>query len=314
MMEVERLGVVYGGGADAVTALRGVDLRVEAGAIVGLVGRNGAGKSTMMSVAAGLIVPTSGMVRICGRRQDGSVATRRRVGLAPQDEGVYPTMTVRENLDLFVRLGARRGLDVKAAIADLAEQLVLSELLDRRVGTLSGGQRRRVHTAIAFANRPDVLLLDEPTAGVDVETRAAVLATVRRAAAAGAAVLYSTHHLHELEQLGCDLAVLHDGVVVAAGSIPTLLARYASSAIEVEFDGPAVPLHHPGASRVDIEGSVVRLHLDDPAACVADVAHAAAAGGRVVGIRIVEADLDAVYLRLVGSPPAAVDGAGDNVA
>jgi len=312
LVEVERVAVTYGRGPAARDALRGVDLGIDAGEVVGLVGRNGAGKSTLMSVVAGLVAPVDGRVRIGGRGQDGSLATKRRVGLAPQDEGIYPTLTVRENLDLFVRLAGRRGAARRRRVEELAEELVLSELLDRRAGQLSGGQRRRVHTALAFAHSPEVLLLDEPTAGVDVETRTALLDAVRRASAAGAAVVYSTHHLHELDQLGCRVAVLDAGRLVADDPIPALLARYAASAIEVDFDGPAPGDGFPGAERVERvehEAGRLRIVIDDPAAHLGEVATwAAGSDRRVLGIRVVEADLEAVYLRLAGGPAPDADG------
>lgn len=302
-LEVERVAVTYGRGPSACEALRGVDLAVDAGEILGLVGRNGAGKSTLMSVVAGLRKPDAGRVVVDGRSQDGSVDVKRRIGLAPQDEGIYPTLSVRENLDLFVRLAGLRGDERRRRIGELADELVLSDLLDRRAGTLSGGQRRRVHTALAFAHRPAVLLLDEPTAGVDVETRAAVLDAVRRAATAGAAVVYSTHHLHELDQLGCRVAVLEAGLVVADDSIPALLARHATSAIEVDFDGAAPAAAFPGAERTERHGDSLRVVIDDPAAHLGEVAAwAAAMSRRVLGIRVVEPDLETVYLRLTGRP------------
>ncbi|HUG83834.1 MAG TPA: ABC transporter ATP-binding protein, partial [Euzebya sp.] len=215
MLHVSGLTKRYG----QTTVLNAVDLQVARGEIVGLIGPNGAGKTTLVSIVAGLVRPDEGTIAIGGvDPQRTPLRARRLIGLAPQDLGVYPTATVAENLHLFAGLaGLRRG-EAKRHIAELAQVLGLAALLQQRVQTLSGGQKRRLHTAAALLHRPPLALLDEPTVGADVETRAMLLRVVRDLADEGTAVVYTTHYLHELEHLGATIAVLEQGRVVARGT------------------------------------------------------------------------------------------------
>jgi ABC-2 type transport system ATP-binding protein len=199
----------------SVVALDGFDLSVAAGEVVGLIGRNGAGKSTFAAIAAGILRPDRGRVLVDGV-EVGRV--RGRVGLAGQDVALYPTATVRENLRFFGRVQGLRGRSLRAAVDEVALALRLTGLLRDRVATLSGGQRRRVHAAVALLHRPAVLLLDEPTVGADPESREALLAAVRARADAGAAVCYTTHYLPELDLLDATVALADAGRVVLRGS------------------------------------------------------------------------------------------------
>ena len=206
-------------------ALDGFDLAVAAGEIAGLVGHNGAGKSTFARITAGLVTPDEGAVRIDGMDVSRAAARVRPIlGLAPQELALYPTATARENLFVFAGLyGLRRG-DARHRIEELADALALGDVLDRRVRDLSGGQQRRLQAGSAMIHRPRVLLLDEPTVGADPITRDALLAVVRAAARDGAAVVYTTHYLPELDTLGATVAVADHGRVVARGSRAELLA------------------------------------------------------------------------------------------
>lgn len=203
-----------------VRALDGFDLEVGSGEVVGLVGHNGAGKTTFVEIVCGLVRPDRGVVRIDGRSPGQA---RGEIGVAPQHLGLYPSITVREHLELFGRLaGLRRGA-LRAAVDELSVELRLAEILDRRTGVLSGGQQRRTQAASALIHRPPVLLLDEPTAGADLETRQAMLDVVRRRAADGAAVVYTTHYLPELVELEATIAVARAGRVIARGSYDELV-------------------------------------------------------------------------------------------
>ena len=206
-------------------ALDGFDLAVAAGEIAGLVGHNGAGKSTFARVTAGLVTPDAGAVRVDGLNASEAAARVRPIlGLAPQELALYPTATARENLFAFAGLYGLRRRDARRRIEELAADLALGDVLDRRVRDLSGGQQRRLQAATAMVHRPRVLLLDEPTVGADPITRDALLAVVRAAAHEGAAVVYTTHYLPELDTLDATLAVADHGRVVARGSRAELLA------------------------------------------------------------------------------------------
>jgi ABC-2 type transport system ATP-binding protein len=206
-------------------ALDGFDLAVAAGEIAGLIGHNGAGKSTFARITAGLVSPDAGAVRVGGLDASRSAArVRPMLGLAPQELALYPTATARENLFAFAGLYGLRRRDARPRIDELADALVLGPVLDRRVRDLSGGQQRRLQAATAMIHRPRVLLLDEPTVGADPITRDALLAVVRAAAADGAAVVYTTHYLPELDTLDATVAVADHGRVVARGRRAELLA------------------------------------------------------------------------------------------
>jgi ABC-2 type transport system ATP-binding protein len=264
-----------------VVALDGFDLHVEAGEIVGLVGHNGAGKSTFVEIVAGLTRPDAGRVEVAGIDVTGrSTRVRELIGLAPQEMSLYLPLTVRENVRLFGGLAGLRGRTLRSAIAATAAALGLTEVLDRPVGLLSGGQRRRAQAATALVHRPRLLLLDEPTAGADPGTRQALLAMVRECAADGTAVCYTTHYLPELADLAATIAVVSRGRVIARGTQQQLLAGV------------------PGELRVVLtsgESRVVRT--PDPSRALADLL---AQGHRLTSVDIRRPSLDDLYHELEG--------------
>jgi ABC-2 type transport system ATP-binding protein len=259
MLTASHLKKSYG----QVTALDGFDLEVAPGEIVGLIGHNGAGKSTFVSIVTGLARAGSGTVTIDGRP---STECKRLIGVAPQTLGLYPTATVREHLRLFARLYkyTLKNLD------ETASELMLEDVLDRQVRELSGGQQRRVQAATALVHRPAVLLLDEPTVGADPVTRDALLAAVRKHADRGAAVVYTTHYLPELDGLDATLAVAREGRVVARGSRQDLLAGLPGSVAATYPDGHerTISTSDPGAALAKLltadEGLPERVDLRSP--------------------------------------------------
>ncbi|MEU8786236.1 ABC transporter ATP-binding protein [Streptomyces sp. NPDC048637] len=287
------------------TALSEVDLDIAPGEIVGLLGHNGAGKTTLMSIVAGLLRPDSGYVRVLGRdpvREPHEA--RRRLGLAPQELGLYLPLTVRQNLLFFAELAGLRGRAADRRIEEVAEPLGLTELLGRRVSRLSGGQQRRVHTAMALVHRPPLLLLDEPTAGVDVQTREQLLEMVRTMAADGTAICYSTHYLPEVETLDGSVAVLNGGRMVARGTLKELVRQYGDSGIELSFSGGPPDLSLPWP--VVRDGRVLRVTVEQPHLAVPQVMEALGdAAGELVNLRLVQPSLDSVFLRVTGRRYAA---------
>jgi ABC-2 type transport system ATP-binding protein len=278
VLQVEGLRKRYG---DQV-ALDGFDLTVEPGEITGLLGHNGAGKTTFVEVVTGLVRPDA-----------GRVATAGRIGYAPQELALYPTLTVRENLRLFAALAGVRRQD---AIVRLAEELRLTDSLDRPTGVLSGGQRRRTQAATALLGDPPLILLDEPTAGADPETRTALLAAVRARAQRGAAVVYTTHYLPELTELGATLAVAKGGRVIARGTREEL-TRGLPGELRITFEQPGElpPLLRARSRLVDGE---VRVSTSDAAADLGLLL----AGDRVpVAVDVRKPDLDDLYRSLEAS-------------
>ncbi|MFE6743262.1 ABC transporter ATP-binding protein [Streptomyces tubercidicus] len=283
-----------------VTALSEVDLDIAPGEIVGLLGHNGAGKTTLMSIVAGLLRPDAGQVRVLGRdpvREPHQA--RRQLGLAPQELGLYMPLTVRQNLLFFAELAGLRGRTADRRIEEVAEPLGLTDLLGRRASRLSGGQQRRVHTAMALVHRPPLLLLDEPTAGVDVQTREQLLEAVRTMAAEGTAICYSTHYLPEVETLDGSVAVLNGGRLIARGTLKELVRQYGDSGIELTFSGGPPDLSLPWP--VVRDGRVLRVTVDQPHLAVPRVMAALGeAAGELVNLRLVQPSLDSVFLRVTG--------------
>jgi ABC-2 type transport system ATP-binding protein len=216
-----------------IKALRGASLQVEAGTIVSLLGRNGAGKSTLLSVIAGLTRPDAGSITINGIDVLKHPAKASGlVGIAPQNTGIYPPLTVRENLEFFGELSGLKRADRRKRATDVAEQLGLASLLDRKASNLSGGEARRLHTGCALVHRPKLLMLDEPTVGADVSTRVQLIEAVKKLADEGAAVVYTTHYLPEVESLGASIVIIDNGVVLASGSKDELMAQHQLQGVE----------------------------------------------------------------------------------
>ncbi|WP_256862642.1 ABC transporter ATP-binding protein [Microbispora sp. GKU 823] len=259
------------------SALDGFDLAVASGEIVGLIGHNGAGKTTFVEVVTGLVRPDAGQVRIAGR---SGRAVRRLLGVAPQEFALYNGVSVRDNLRLFAGLAGLRGRRRDTEIARVLDELHLAPLADRPAGVLSGGQRRRVQAATAMVGSPPLLLLDEPTAGADPETRSALLAAVKARAEAGAAVLYTTHYLPELVDLDATVALARAGRVVARGTQQEL-TRGLPGELRVTFADPAEP--------------ELRLPTVDPGA---DLAALLAAGRTPTSVDVRRPSLDDLYRSL----------------
>ena len=296
ILEVEGLRKSYG----ANVALDGIALTLEPGTILALLGPNGAGKTTLVSIIAGLRRADAGRVRVGGIDVDKDPhAARQLLGLAPQDTGVYLQLTVRDNLRFFAGLAGLRRRTLVERIDEVADALGLTELLERRMTQLSGGERRRLHTAIALVHRPPLVLLDEPTTGADVRTRNEILATVRRLAENGSTIVYSTHDLHEVEELDAFVAIIDHGRVVARGPLHDLMARHASSALELTFDGPV-----PDSVRVEgarVEGSVVRIPAPDPAVTAAQLLpKLTPSDSPLHSIEVLRPNLEAVFLEVTG--------------
>jgi ABC-2 type transport system ATP-binding protein len=288
-------------------ALDGFDLSVRPGEITGLVGHNGAGKTTFVEVVTGLVRPDAGRVTVAGidaRRRPR--AARRLVGVAPQEQALYLSATARDNLSLFGALAGWRGAGLRRAVAEVAEELRLSGLLEQRVGLLSGGQRRRVQAATAMIGCPQLLLLDEPTAGADPDTRTALLAAVRARAEAGTAIVYTTHYLPELADLGATLAVVRAGRVIARGTQHSLISGLPGE-LRLRFDGGALdagtaaaladhlalPAALTGRSRK--VGDELAIASTDPPA---DLAAVLAAGCSPTSVDVRKPDLDDLYRAL----------------
>jgi ABC-2 type transport system ATP-binding protein len=216
-----------------VEALRGVSLGIEAGDFFGLLGPNGAGKSTLIHCATGLAQPTSGSIRIFGHDAiDNYAAARQAVGLAPQEFNLDWFLTVEETLDYHAGYFGMPKRERRERARELLETFSLTGKAKDRTRTLSGGMKRRLILARALMHRPRLLILDEPTAGVDIELRLELWHYVRRINEQGTTILLTTHYLEEAEQLCDKIAFINQGEIVAQGSSGELAARYGVANLE----------------------------------------------------------------------------------
>jgi ABC-2 type transport system ATP-binding protein len=216
-----------------VEALRGVSLDIQAGEFFGLLGPNGAGKSTLIHCSTGLATPTAGAISVFGHDAIGSYEQARlAVGLAPQELNLDWFLTVEETLDYHGGYFGMPRRERRERSRELLQTFSLTEKRDERIRTLSGGMKRRLVLARALMHRPRLLILDEPTAGVDVELRLELWHYVRRINAEGTTILLTTHYLEEAEQLCDRVAFINDGQIVAQGTSPELAAQYGVSSLE----------------------------------------------------------------------------------
>lgn len=277
--------------------LAGVDLDIAPGEIVALLGPNGAGKTTLVSIVAGLRRADAGSVRVGGiDALSEPKRARPLMGLAPQELGVYPTLTTRRNLTLFGELAGLSGLELTDRVDQVAEALDLVELLDRRAGVLSGGQQRRLHTAMAMLHRPRLLFLDEPTVGADMESRRQILELVKDLAAEGCAVGYATHYLPEIEELDATVAVLEDGRILTRDSVSNLVDRHGTSGLRLGFRGDA-----PQLEGFQVSCTEAFRPASNPGAESARIlSNAGDWVTRLDAIEIVRPSLETAYLALTG--------------
>ena len=221
-LEVVDLRKSYG----STRVVDGVSFSVAPGEIFGLLGPNGAGKTTTMSIIAGLLEADSGEVRFEGRSIKSLTNDDRRfLGIAPQDLAIYPELSARENLAFFGKLYGLRGAELTRRCDEVLEQIGLSEQADRHAGDFSGGMKRRLNFGVALIHRPQLLILDEPTVGVDPQSRSHLLDCVRHEAARGMAVIYVSHYMEEVSAICDRVAIMDHGRRLAIGSLDELLGQ-----------------------------------------------------------------------------------------
>ena len=220
----QNLVKTYPGAAHA--ALDGLSISVGKREIFGLLGPNGAGKTTAISVMATLLRPTRGSVSICGTdalRYPGRV--RKQMALVPQDIALYPQLTTRENLSYFGRLYGLHGQKLGKRVAACLDLADLTEKADQRISTCSGGMKRRANLAAGMLNQPELLFLDEPTVGIDAQSRNMILERLSLLREEGTAMIYTTHYMEEAEALCSSVAILDQGQIIARGAPRELISQ-----------------------------------------------------------------------------------------
>ncbi len=311
-IEAHQLVKIYAsrGKKQRIAALDGLDISVPRGMIYGLLGPNGAGKTTTVKILTSLARPDGGRARVEGidvLARPGQV--RQVIGVVAQRSGADPTATGRENLILQGRLYGLRGQDVRARADELLAHFGLSEAAGRLVRTYSGGMQRRLDVALGLMHRPAVLFLDEPTTGLDPESRTAMWQEIARLAAIeGMTVLLTTHYLEEADRLASRLAIVDRGRVVTAGTPDELKGELRGDVVQVELpagaDAGLVRQVLAGLSQVRdavIAGRDVSARSDDGAAAVPVVLAALQRGGvNAASVAVARPSLDDVYLRHTG--------------
>jgi ABC-2 type transport system ATP-binding protein len=222
-----------------IAAVDGVSLTVEAGEVFGLLGPNGAGKTTLLSIAAGLLRADGGSVKLFGKRfTRDSRELRHLVGMGTQDLSIYPDLTARENLRFFGKLYGLRGTDLEGRVTEVLATVGLTDRANDRAGTFSGGMKRRLNLAAAVVHGPKLLFLDEPTTGVDPQSRNHIFEQVKALNAAGLTVIYTSHYMEEVQALCRRIAILDGGKLRACDTLPHLLKRLDTTIRVTVADAP----------------------------------------------------------------------------
>ncbi|HEY2387032.1 MAG TPA: ABC transporter ATP-binding protein [Candidatus Binatia bacterium] len=287
------------------TALDGVSLRLWPGEVVGLLGPNGAGKTTTLAILATLLRPDGGRVLVNGASARGS-----SIALVPQSLALYPTLTVQQNLWHFARMQGLARAEARDACRRTVADVGLDERADDPVHALSGGMQRRLNLACAVVHRPEILLLDEPTVGVDLESREHLLRLVRRLRDQGTGIVYSTHYMEEAERI-CDRVLLIDrGILVASGTVEELIVLAGQrTSMELTYrgrlpDGWNRPLAGvravaSSAAAGEVHGKAL-LELAAHGQITEVLAQVHAAGARVVDFNLRSANLADAFIALTG--------------
>jgi ABC-2 type transport system ATP-binding protein len=259
-LEVRDLHKRYG----ETVALDGVSFHVAEGEMFGLLGPNGAGKTTLMSILSCLMSPTAGSARLEGRplRTDDR-PRRRRIGIVPQELAVYGELTARENLQFFGELYGIRGAALQQRVKEVLAAIGLEDRAESRVGTFSGGMKRRLNLGAALIHQPALVLLDEPTTGVDPQSRNHIFEEIRRVNRAGVTVLYTSHYMEEVQALCTRIGIMDHGRLIACDTLPALL-RHLEGLIRIRVPKVTSLLLErlgqlPGVRVTEREGDTVEL-------------------------------------------------------
>lgn len=304
MIEVDNLRKVFG----ELAAVDGVSFEARPGEIFGLLGPNGAGKTTTISCISGLLEPTSGRVRVAGHDvvRDGARA-RRALGVVPQEVALYELLTARENLEYWGGAQGLRGATLKARIDEVLELTGLADRAREPVGRFSGGMKRRLNFACGVLHHPKILLLDEPTVGVDPQSRVRLLDLVRAEAGRGTCVLYTTHYMEEAETLCDRLAVIDRGRIIAQGTLAELRAMLGERDL-LRFHGAFQPERVraalaalDGAEIVHADGAQLALSLAEASRRLPEVyAALGAAGAEIRATTLSQPSLESLFIKLTG--------------
>ncbi len=289
-------------------AVDDVGFTIAQGETYGLLGPNGAGKTTTISMIAGILEPDDGEIVVCGTAIDTHhTAGKGEIGLVPQDLAIYPDLTARENLRFFGSLYDMRGAERDRRIEEVLDVIGLRDRADDRADEYSGGMKRRLNIGIGLLHQPQLLILDEPTVGVDPQSRNAILESVDRLGEAGIGVLYTTHYMEEAERLCDRVAIIDDGSIQAEGTRRELVELIGErDRIRLGIDGDASAAAAAIAELPEVTSAThgdgaIEMLTDDARTLLPElIAQVSAAGAGVTSVDVVEPNLEAVFLHLTG--------------
>ena len=293
---------------DGLVAVNQVSFTIAEGETYGLLGPNGAGKTTSISMVAGLLEPDAGEVTIDGTRiTTASTKGKGSIGLVPQEIAIYPDLSAGENLKFFGRLYGMSGQQLESRIDEVLHVIGLRERRDDLTREFSGGMKRRLNIGIGLLHRPRMLILDEPTVGVDPQSRNAILESVEQLSAEGMAVLYTTHYMEEAERLCDRVAIIDEGVIQAEGTRRELVAMVGETdRVSISADGD---LQAAVSSVLEVDGvrdavtsdHTIEILASDASPILPELlAKVSGAGTSIHGVEVIEPNLETVFLHLTG--------------
>ena len=297
MLTLRGLGKDYG----ARTAVAAIDLETRAGEIFGLLGPNGAGKTTTISMACGVVTPTRGSVEIGGvALATAPRVAKQKLGLVPQDLALYDELSGLQNLRYFGALYGLAGGLLAERIAWALGVVGLTERAGDLVKGYSGGMKRRLNLAAGIIHKPALLVLDEPTVGVDPQSRNHIFETVKQLRADGATIIYTSHYMEEVEALCDRVAIMDGGKIVALGTIAELIGAHGDKGIVVEVTGDVAAAMAAVAAHASVERAGSRLTLVPHGALAPVIAAIEGAGAAIARVESRQATLEAAFLAMTG--------------
>jgi len=303
MIRVQNLQKNYG----AVKAVGGVSFHVEEGEIYGLLGPNGAGKTTLISMISGLLKPDDGGVAISGVEMTANPRKARRLmGVVPQETALYSDLTARENTALFGSLYGLSGKDLDAAVTGILERVGLDPADRRKAETFSGGMKRRLNLAMGLVHGPRVVLMDEPTTGIDPQARLNILDVIRTVVAEGATVLYTTHYMDEAEALCSRIGIIDQGSILAEGTLDELTRLVGEGevvTVKGDFgseDAQELFKDSDDVAVVEVGEEFVLLALAAGRSPAGVLERLIGSGHRVDDLKIRSTSLESVFIKLTG--------------
>jgi ABC-2 type transport system ATP-binding protein len=291
-----------------VYAVQGIDFTVQSGEIFSLLGPNGAGKSTTISMISGLLRPDKGEITVTGYDvSKDELAAKAAIGVVPQEIALYEDLSARENLTFWGKMYGLRGEPLKRRVDEILEIVGLVDRQKGRVGKFSGGMKRRLNIGIALLHKPEVVIMDEPTVGIDPQSRRNILESVKELNRQGMTVFYTTHYMEEAQELSDHIAIMDNGRLIANGTHDELVKIVGElDRIELTINTESARVIEswktiPGVRQVTAENGHLTLLADDSNIVLPEIFEAAAnAGSRITSVEIQEPNLEAVFLHLTG--------------